>query len=253
MKMLASFLTARWSTRWCAPLLAATLMAGCATQPNANPRDPLEPLNREVFKFNDALDRAVFKPVAQGYQEAVPSPVRTGVNNFFGNVGDAWSFVNNVLQLKARAAGESFMRVGVNTVFGLGGLLNIADEMGIERHKQDFGQTLAWYGVPTGPYLVLPFLGASTLRDTAVLPVEFHGDVIRNLEHVPTRNELQALRMVDRRAQLLRVGDVLEEAALDKYSFTRDAWLQYRDNEAPRRGKGSSSDAGAVDNPDEPE
>ncbi|MDD2546895.1 MAG: VacJ family lipoprotein [Burkholderiaceae bacterium] len=236
-----------------AAILVLAILAGCASQPNAHPRDPLEPLNREVYRFNDAVDGAVFKPLAQGYQQVVPALVRTGVDNFFGNLGDAWSFVNNVLQLKAQPALESVVRFSVNTVLGVGGLLDIADEMGIERHRQDFGQTLAHYGVPTGPYVVLPLLGPSTLRDALVLPIDTRADVVRQLDHIPTRNELYALRLVDRRSQLLRVSDVLQEAALDPYSFTRDAWLQIRDNQAPYRGKGSGSSDGAIENPDEPQ
>lgn len=239
--------------RLCATVLVLGAIAGCATQPNAHPRDPLEPLNREVYRFNEAVDEALFKPLAHGYQHAVPSLVRTGVSNFFGNLGDAWSFVNNTLQLKGAHAMDSAVRFSVNTFFGIGGLFDVADEMGIERHRQDFGQTLAHYGVPSGPYVVLPLLGSSTLRDTAVLPLENRGDPVRHMDHVPTRNELYALRVVDRRAQLLRVSDVLEEAALDKYSFTRDAWLQIRDNDLPYRGKGSGSSNGAIENPDEPE
>lgn len=156
-----------------AALLAAALMlSACATGPNANPRDPLEPFNRGVYSFNDAVDRAVVKPVATAYRDVLPSPVRTGVRNFFSNLQDLWSFVNNSLQLKGEGAGNSIVRFGVNTVFGLGGLIDIATEMRIERFTEDFGQTLGHWGVGAGPYLVLPLLGSSTVRDTVALPVD---------------------------------------------------------------------------------
>jgi phospholipid-binding lipoprotein MlaA len=209
-----------------AGLLALALLQGCATGPN--PRDPFEPFNRSVARFNDGLDEAIVKPVALAYQGVVPSPVRTGVNNFFGNLSDVWSFVNNVLQAKPQAAADSFMRVSVNTLIGLGGVLDWATEMGIERHREDFGKTLGRWGVETGPYLVLPVLGPSTVRDTAALVVDTQGDLVLQVDHVPTRNSLYVLRAVDLRASLLRAGEVLDGAALDKYSFTRDAYLQRR-------------------------
>jgi hypothetical protein len=134
-------------------------LAGCATGPNADPRDPLEPFNRGVMRFNDGIDAAVLKPVATAYVEGVPPLVRTGVSNFFGNLSDVWSFVNNVLQLRLQHAGETWIRLNVNTFFGLGGILDIASDLGIERHREDFGQTLGRWGVPSGPYLVLPFHG----------------------------------------------------------------------------------------------
>jgi phospholipid-binding lipoprotein MlaA len=211
-----------------AALLLALLATGCASGPMANPRDPLEPFNREVTKFNDVVDAAVLKPVATGYVNVVPSLVRTGVSNFFSNLGDAWSFVNNVLQLKPLAATESLMRFNVNTFFGLGGLLDVASEMNIERHREDFGQTLGYWGVPSGPYLVIPILGSSTLRDALVLPVEAKGNLIGGINDDPTRYGLTALQAVSIRANLLRAGRVLDEAALDKYSFQRDVFLQLR-------------------------
>ena len=213
---------------WIGVLLVLLLLGGCATGPNANPRDPLEPFNRGVYRFNDALDTAVLKPVATAYRDVLPGPVRRGVGNFFGNLEDAWSFVNNALQLKGQAAAESLVRFGVNTFLGLGGILDVASEMNIEKHTKDFGHTLGYWGVAPGPYLVLPLLGPSTLRDTVALPVDMMGDIVSNIEHVPTRNTAKAVRVVDNRAGLLRVTGLLEEAALDKYSFTRDAFLQSR-------------------------
>ena len=209
-------------------LIVLSLLSGCATGPNANPRDPLEPFNRGVYQLNDAVDRAVLKPVATAYQDVVPSLVRRGVNNFFANLQDAWSFVNNALQLKGVAAADSAVRFGVNTFIGLGGVFDVATEMNIEKHTKDFGHTLGYWGVAPGPYLVLPLLGSSTLRDTVALPVDFQGDIVGYVEHVPTRNTLIAVRLVDDRANLLKASAMLDEVALDKYTFVRDAYLQRR-------------------------
>lgn len=211
-------------------LSALVLLAGCATGPTADPRDPLEPWNRGVYRFNDTLDRAVVKPVAVAYRDGLPSPVRTGVSNFFANLQDAWSAVNNALQLKGEGAGNSLVRFGVNTVFGLGGLLDIASEMRIERHTEDFGQTLGYWGLGAGPYLVLPLLGPSSLRDTAALPVDSQGNPVNHVEHVPTRNATTAVSLVDKRVSLLPATDMLDRVALDPYAFTRDAYLQHRRN-----------------------
>ncbi len=159
----------KWSIlkRWWLMTVAVTvLLGGCATGPNANPQDPLEPFNRGVYQFNEGLDRAVLKPVATAYQDVTPSPVRTGVSNFFNNLRDLWSSVNALLQARPREAAENFMRFNVNTFFGLGGVLDIATEMGIERTTLDVGHTLGRWGVPAGPYLVLPLFGPSSVRDT---------------------------------------------------------------------------------------
>lgn len=206
--------------------MAALLTSGCAAGPDHNLRDPLEPLNRGVYRFNDAVDRAVLKPVATVYRDSTPQVFRTGVGNFFRNLSEPWSFVNNMLQLRIQDAGETWIRFAVNTVFGLGGLIDIAGEAKIERHKQDFGQTLAHYGVPSGPYLMLPILGPSTIRDTAALPVDAQGNLLSGLNDVPVRNSLYALRVVDTRARYLRLTSVLDSASLDPYSFTRDSFLQ---------------------------
>ncbi|WP_404976869.1 MULTISPECIES: VacJ family lipoprotein [unclassified Acidovorax] len=229
--------------------VGALMLAGCATGPDANPRDPLEPYNRSMTRFNDGVDRAVLKPVATAYREVLPSPVRTGVSNFFSNLNDVWSFVNNVLQLKGSEAMDSLVRFNVNTVFGLGGVLDIASEMGIPRRRTDFGLTLGHYGVPTGPYLVLPLLGPSTVRDTAALPVDARGNLLQQVDPVSARNQLYALRIVDTRANLLSAGNVLETAALDKYSFTRDVFLKVRgqDVDPPELDEsGYDADAGML-------
>jgi phospholipid-binding lipoprotein MlaA len=207
------------------PLL---LLAGCATIEQPNPRDPWEGLNRETHAFNEGVDRVALKPVATLYREKVPPLVRTGVSNFFGNLGDAWSAVNSLLQFRLQDAEENVARFHLNTMFGLFGIFDIASDVGIERHREDFGQTLGRWGIPAGPYLVLPLLGPSTLRDTVALPVDWHFDVLSDLRPISARNVTYGLRAVDTRSNLLRVSSVLEEAALDKYSFTRDAYLQRR-------------------------
>ena len=212
----------------CAVLCLALLTACASTGPAAHPNDPLEPFNRGVYQFNDVVDAAMVKPVATVYQDVVPQLVRRGVRNFFSNLQDAWSGVNNALQFKGQPAVNSFTRFGVNTLIGLGGMLDVASEMQIERHTKDFGHTLGYWGVAPGPYLVLPLLGPSTLRDTLALPVDAQGNMVSALDHIPTRNSLTALRLVDVRTSLLGTAALLEAAALDKYTFTRDAHLQRR-------------------------
>jgi phospholipid-binding lipoprotein MlaA len=214
-----------------AVLAVAVLSTGCATGPHANPKDPLEPMNRSISRFNDSLDENVLKPVATGYQDVTPDLVQKGVRNVFNNLSDIWSTVNNGLQLKGRDTAESLMRSVVNTVFGVYGIFDVATPIGLQRHPEDFGQTLGAWGVPNGPYVVLPLFGPSTLRDTAGMPVDTSVDYVRNLDHIPTRNSAMALRVVDKRASLLGASNLLSEAAIDKYSFTRDAYLQYRRNQ----------------------
>ncbi|PIQ52854.1 MAG: ABC transporter [Comamonadaceae bacterium CG12_big_fil_rev_8_21_14_0_65_59_15] len=214
--------------RYASASAVVLLCTACATGPNANSKDPMEPLNRGVYQFNDAVDRALVKPVATVYRDVLPSPVRTGVTNFFANLQDVWSAVNNALQLKPVETVESFMRFGVNTVFGFAGVLDIASEMRIARHTEDFGQTLGYWGVGAGPYVVLPLLGPSTLRDTAALPVDAQGNVVSQASDVPTRNSATAVNLLNRRSRLLDATKMLDQVALDPYTFTRDAFLQRR-------------------------
>ena len=206
----------------------AAALAGCASPANRNPRDPFEPFNRQMMKLNEGIDSVALKPTAIVYRRYVPPLVRTGVSNFFGNLTDAWSAVNAALQLNFQGAAENWMRVNVNTFFGLGGILDIASELNIERHKEDFGQTLGRWGVPAGPYLVLPLVGPTTMRDSIALPFDRYGDPIHYVDPWNTRYEFYTLRAVDTRSNLLRLGTVIDGAALDKYTFSRDAFLQRR-------------------------
>lgn len=208
-----------------AGLLAS--LAGCAVGP-VNPRDPFEAFNRKSLQFNEGVDAMVLKPVATVYRNHVPPLVRTGVSNFFGNLSDLWSSANSAMQFKFRNAAENFMRVNVNTLFGVLGIFDVASEFHIERHREDFGQTLGHWGVPSGPFIMLPLLGPSTLRDTLAITIDRRGDPVHYVTPVDTRYELYTLRAVDQRSNALRVGDMLEAAALDKYIFIRDAHMQRR-------------------------
>jgi phospholipid-binding lipoprotein MlaA len=232
--------------------LAALLgMGGCASNPmrssNQSPApakenpltllpvlslvDPFEEYNRKVFDFNTKIDEAFLKPVATSYRENMPVAVRNSVNNFFSNYRDLWSAMNAMLQLEPQAALNDLLRFGVNTTLGFYGLLDIAGEAGIERHKKDLGQTLARWGVRSGPYIVLPLYGPTTLRDAAVFPIEQQAELIREVNDRDPRWALYGLQTIDKRANLLRVSAAMEAAALDRYSFTRDAFLQLRNNE----------------------
>ena len=220
--------------RGVAALALAALGAGVQAQDAAarpaHPADPLEGWNRAVFSFNDAVDTAVLQPVARGYKTVVPELVRTGVTNFFANIGDVWSAVNNALQGKGEAAATSVARVATNTLFGIGGVFDVASDLGMERRSEDFGQTLGRWGLPAGPYLVLPLLGPSSVRDTAGLTLDMQAGVGALTEDQRALNALRALNIVDTRANLLGATRVLEDVALDKYSFLRDAYLARRRN-----------------------
>ncbi len=207
-------------------LLLASLLSGCASQAN---RDPLEGFNRGVYKFNDTADKAVLKPIAGAYKAVLPSPVRTGISNFFGNLNTFITTINDLLQFKFDKAATDAGRFVINTTFGIGGLIDWASKDGIEQRNEDFGQTLGYWGVGTGPYIVLPLLGPSTLRDTGGLAVDtFAFDPLTYIEEPATRNSLRALKYLDKRAQLLPGSDLLDDAALDPYAFMRDAYLQRR-------------------------
>jgi phospholipid-binding lipoprotein MlaA len=202
--------------------------AGCAT--TGDPRDPLEGMNRGILAFNDAADDVVLKPVARGYKFVTPVPLQDMVRNFFTNLYDPWIGVNNLLQGKPLDALSDWMRFAVNTTFGFFGVIDVASQARLEKHDEDFGQTLAHWGVGDGPYLMLPLLGPSTTRDTAALPVDWYADPVLTARPIALRNSLTALRFVARRAELLDVSRTLEEAALDRYVFLREAYLQRRRN-----------------------
>jgi phospholipid-binding lipoprotein MlaA len=219
--------------------LAATgLISGCATGPDRKPGDPFEPANRVIFKFNDGIDRFVAVPVAKGYQKVTPQPLRTAVSNFFSNLGDLTNAANNLLQLKITDATEDFVRFAFNSTFGLGGLLDWATPAGLPKHHQDFGLTLGHWGVPSGPYLVLPLFGPSTVRDSMGLIVDVKFNPLNYIEPA-VRNPLYVLQFVSVRSDLLGASSLLEQAALDKYSFVRDAYTQQR--QARLRGTGENA------------
>lgn len=211
-------------------LLGATLgLGGCATGDDRDPRDPLEPLNRATYSFNDMLDRAVIKPLAQGYAFIMPAPANQGVTNFFNNLADIRSALNNLLQLKVGRAFSDVGRVAINTTVGILGLIDVASNMNLPRYGEDFGQTLGVWGFGPGPYIVLPLLGPSSGRDTVGLVVDWYTDPIRWLLNDETwRWGLLGLEIIDTRADLLNASRVLEQASLDPYAFMRDAFLQRR-------------------------
>ncbi|MGE5622334.1 MAG: VacJ family lipoprotein [Bacillota bacterium] len=212
-------------------------VGGCAT--TTNPKDPFERFNRAMFTFNDALDQHAVKPAAEAYSKVVPAFAQTGIGNFFGNLGDVWTTVNNFLQGKVADGMSDVMRVAVNTFLGFGGVLDIGSEAGLTKHKEDFGQTLGRWGVRSGPYIVLPVLGPSTLRDTAATPLDLTANPWQHKYPVRWRNTGTVIRLVDQRAALLGASNLLEDAALDRYEFVRDAYLQRRestihDGDSPR-------------------
>lgn len=206
-------------------LVCALLLSGCASAPHNNPKDPYEGFNRGVYKFNDTFDRAILKPVAKGYDAALPAPVKTMLSNFFSNLDDVGVTINDLLQLKFRQAASDGSRVLFNSTFGILGLFNVADRL--EKHNEDFGQTLGYWGVGSGPYLVLPFFGPSSIRDGAGLYADGYTSVIINTKDVPTRNSLYVTDKVHVRAELLKQEEVLDDAS-DRYAFIRDFYLARR-------------------------
>lgn len=232
---------------------AAGTLSGCAT--GTNPQDPYEGFNRGVYKFNDTIDRAALKPVATAYKKVLPSFVQTGVSNFFGNLSDVWSAANNLLQGKGEAGMSDITRVGINSTFGLLGLIDFASPAGLQKHNEDFGQTLGYWGLNPGPFLMLPLLGPSTVRDTVALPVDFNGDPWSYMDPVRARNIGTGIRLVDKRASLLDASNMLEDAALDPYQFLRDGYLQQRESRvhdgesAPSKGSYDADDANDVTTP----
>jgi phospholipid-binding lipoprotein MlaA len=220
----------RATTRKLACVASALLLAGCSTLTPRLSGDPIEPFNRGVFSFNEALDRTVLVPVSTVYRDITPTPVRTGIDNFFHNFQDAWSAINLLLQGRPADAGSDFMRFGINTVFGLAGFIDWAEPLGLERHDEDLGQTLGKWGVGPGPYLVLPLLGPSTLRDVTDVPFALQISPDQLVHDTLVLNGMAVVRVVNARANLLGATQVIDEIALDKYQFIRDAYLQRRRN-----------------------
>jgi phospholipid-binding lipoprotein MlaA len=208
-------------------LAGIVTLAGCATGPDRRPNDPLEPMNREIFKFNDAADKYVARPVATAYTKVTPAPLRTAISNFFSNIGDIGNFVNDLLQLKGVDATEDLMRFAFNSTFGLGGLLDWASPAGLPKHSQDFGLTLGHYGVPAGPYLVLPLLGPSSVRDATNWAVAYPLNPFTYTSW-EISFPMFVVNFTSERADLLGATDILSQAALDKYAFVRDAYTQRR-------------------------
>lgn len=215
------------------PLLGVLLatLAGCATLDGpTEPHDPWEGFNRSMHTFNDKLDRAVLRPVARGYRAVTPDAAERGISNFFSNLGEVKTLVNDLLQLKPLKALSSTGRLLINSTIGIGGLFDVATPMGLEKHQEDFGQTLGRWGVGTGPYLVLPFFGPSTVRDGSGLPVDAQLYPVREVDDREARYGLYALDVVSGRAELLEAGDILDEAAYDRYVYMREFYLQRRRN-----------------------
>lgn len=208
--------------------LTAVALTGCASTHGKNPADPLESFNRGVYQFNDTVDKAIIKPVAQGYNAVMPVPGKTMVSNFFSNLDDVIITANDLLQFKFVQAASDGTRFLFNSTFGIFGLFDVAHQL--EKHDEDFGQTLGHWGIGNGPYIVLPILGPSTLRDSAGLYVDSRLSILGRMDHIRTRNQLYLTKSTNRRAQLLDQEKVLDEAALDSYEFIRDAYLQHRQN-----------------------
>ena len=206
----------------------ACTLCGCAAGPD--PRDPMEPFNRKVYGFNEGVDKAVLKPVAKGYVAVVPQLARRGVSNFFNNLGMVVTTLNDALQLKGTKVPVDFARFTTNLVFGLGGLIDVATELKIENRNEDFGQTLGYWGVASGPYVVLPLFGSSSVRDAPALAVDFVASPFFYWNpQAEVRWGLFALDVVDTRANLLQAEKFLDTAAVDRYSFLRDSYLQRRE------------------------
>ena len=206
--------------------IAAAVLSGCATTAN-NPKDPYEGFNRAMFSVNEGID-VVLKPVAQGYDYVAPMPVKAGIGNFFGNIYDVWTAINNFLQGKGGDGLSDVGRVLVNTTIGIGGVFDVASEMGLEKHAEDFGQTLGKWGVDDGPYFYWPIIGPRTTRDTFGWVVDSYADPVWYVDDVALRNSLVGVRFIDLRASLLPTDKIVEQAAFDKYTYIRDAYLQNR-------------------------
>jgi len=219
----------RRAVRAAVAIVIVTFFAGCAST-LGNPRDPFEPVNRGIYRFNEVVDNTLMKPVAETYRTLMPSPIRTGVSNFFANLSDILNALNNLLQGKVADAANDFGRIVINTTFGLGGVLDVATVAGLDKHDEDFGQTLGRWGFDDGPFLMLPLFGPSSMRDGIGRIVDYHTHPLTYVRPRHVRNIMWGVNVVNRRAELLDAGTILETAALDPYEFIRDAYLQRRRN-----------------------
>jgi phospholipid-binding lipoprotein MlaA len=209
-------------------VLLSLIVAGCATTEDRDPRDPWEPMNRAVYKFNDVLDEAVAKPVATAYRKALHVEIRARIGNFFANLADPFIGVNNFLQGKPEEGFQDWVRFLFNSTIGLLGIHDVASDMGYEKHNEDFGQTFGRWGAGSGPYLMLPFFGPSSVRDGVGFALDSYLDPMQAIDPSDLRTGLYVTRLIDTRAGLLDAGNLMQEAALDRYIFLRDAYLQRR-------------------------
>jgi len=221
-------MTHRFNFKSALVLALLGMLSGCASVPYENPDDPWERYNRSMFRINENVDKAVLKPVARTYDTVAPLPVKTGVGNFFGNLGDVWIGINNLMQGKGRDGASDLGRVLINSTIGIFGVFDIASEMGVEKHDEDFGQTLAVWGMPQGPYFVVPFFGPRTLRGAGALPVDWVATSAIQLSDIAARNATTGVKLVDQRYRLLGAERAVEQGSLDKYAYTRDFYLQRR-------------------------
>ena len=212
------------------PLFLLLLVLIIVLSTYASDDDPLEPMNRAIFEFNEIVDDNVLKPIAKGYKYVTPDPVEVGISNFFSNLGEIGTITNDLLQLKFAQAGRDTMRFFLNSTLGIFGIFDVATPLGLSKNKEDFGQTLGFWGVPDGPYLVLPFLGPSSFRDGPSMIVDYELSPVEQLHH-EERQVLQTLDIVDTRARLLRATKILDTAAKDKYIFIRESYLQKRESQ----------------------
>lgn len=245
------------SVKSVAALAVAAALSGGAMAAD-NPKDPAEGFNRAMFAVNEGLDTVIAKPLAQGYDYVAPLPVKAVVGNFFSNIADLMIGVNNLLQGKPGQAANDWGRVLVNTTIGIGGTFDVASEMGLDKHYEDFGQTMGVWGVDEGAYLFWPVIGPRTVRDTAGFVVDTYTDPVPYYDDVPVRNTAIGLRYIDQRAALLPTDKIIEEGALDKYAYIRDAYLQHRrnavyDGNPPRDLEGTTNGKAPVELKSSPE
>ncbi len=208
-------------------LSALIIVSSCSTT-GGSKNDPLEPMNRAIFGFNEVVDENVFKPIAKGYKYVTPDPIETGVSNFFSNLGEVNTIANDIFQFKFKQAGFDFARFTINTTIGVLGIFDVASTVGLKKNEEDFGQTLGYWGLPQGPYLVLPFFGPSSFRDAPALMADKEMSPVESLHH-EEKQGLTVLNAVDTRARLLRATKILDAAAKDKYLFIRESYLQKRE------------------------